>query len=409
MIYAKKPSELQESGGREAAKSGAEPGAPIKAPKVIYTLMPAYPEELRQQGVQGEVGLQVIIDEKGAVMEVRVTNSLHPYLDFAAVQALRQWKYEPAVQSGKPISVFHDVTILFNPQTYRYFEKKAREEAGTSAGEEPSSGSILAKVLDGTAGYCRKLSGASLDFICEEKIHEIHYNFATEPQWAALAVSSRETGKIIEQTWFPQWDPKRTEKNKYVCDYLFVRKGDNLEERRIVLNDNGRKMPDRNRLLEEKRYTALNPVLATVQILDQDRQPLFNFRLIGTENLHERKAFVIEAIPKSGNTWGVEYAKIWIDQKSFQVLKNEIQGVPLEGYDDVLRDSVHFRVRPYLLTTHTYEFEKTGIRFPSRSTIRVEYPKLGDFYGDRTLKLKIEMSYDKYKFFTVETEEIDKK
>jgi hypothetical protein len=91
------------------------------------------------------------------------------------------------------------------------------------------------------------------------------------------------------------------------------------------------------------------------------------------------------------------------------VLKNEIQGVPLEGYDDVLRDSVHFRVRPYLLTTHTYEFEKTGIRFPSRSTIRVEYPKLGDFYGDRTLKLKIEMSYDKYKFFTVETEEIVKK
>jgi hypothetical protein len=222
-------------------------------------------------------------------------------------------------------------------------------------------------------------------------------------------VTSRETGQVVKSTWFPQWDPGRTQKNDYLCDYLFVRKGEKFEERRIILKDNSRTMTDRSRLLEEKRFTALNPVLAAVQLLGRDQQRLFNFRLIQTESLNGRKAFLLEAIPKSGNTWGVEYAKIWVDQSSFQVLRSEIQGIPLEGYDDVLKDAVQFRVRPYLLTTHSYELEKNGVRFPSRSTIRVEYPRRGDFYKDRTLKLKIDMAYDKYKFFTVETEEAVKK
>lgn len=78
--------------------------------------------------------------------------------------------------------------------------------------------------------------------------------------------------------------------------------------------------------------------------------------------------------------------------------------MPIEGCDDVLLDAVQFRVRPYLLTTHAYEFEKNGIRFPGRSVIRVEYPKLGDFARNRTLKLKIDMQYDKYQFFSAKTD-----
>jgi hypothetical protein len=204
------------------------------------------------------------------------------------------------------------------------------------------------------------------------------------------------------------WDTSRTERWDYLCDYLFVKRGEDVEERRIILKDNGRVMPDRTRLLEEKRFTALNPVLAVTRILAQDRQPLFNFRLVDRGKIHGRAAHVVEAIPKSGNTWGVEYARIWIDQKSFQVLKSEIQGVPLEGYDDVLSDSSQFSIRPILTTTHTYELEKNGVVFPERSTIRVEYPEPGGLYGKRS-KLRIDMAYDKYKFSTVETDSNVKK
>jgi TonB family protein len=409
LIYVREERERPAAGSREATKPETEEKPSLELPKEVHTLIPAYPEELRQQGIQGQVALQVTIDEKGNVIGVKVAKSLHPYLDFAAVQAVRQWKYEPAVRDGQPIPVTVRLVMNFDPASYRNVEKKAKARAYPSEGRELGSGNALEKILEESAAYCRKLTGASLDFICEERIKEVHYNFATEPKWAGISVASKETGRIVKESWFPQWDPMRTVKSDYLCDYLFVRKGDRLEERRIILKDNGRRMPDRSRLLGEKRFTALNPVLAAVELLDRDRQTLYNFRLIDTEGIKGKKAHIIEAIPKAGNTLGVEYAKIWIDQASAQVVRSEIQGVPLEGYDDVLIDAVQFRVRPYFLTTHTYDFEKNGVRFPSRTTIRVEYPRRGDFYKDRTLKLKIDMTYDKYQFFTVETEESIKK
>ena len=383
--------------------SGGKATSDIIPPKGISTLIPAYPEELRQQGVQGEVGLQVAIDEKGTVSAVKVSRPLHPYLDFAAVQAIRQWTFKPATKNGKPVPFTANITLVFDPERYRRYEEET-ERAGELSGQKSEVGSDLAQILKGAAAYCGKLETAALEFICEEKIGETHYNFATVPKWGGIAVASRETGQIVRQAFFPQWDPQRTIKSNYVCDYLFVRKGDEIKERRVVLEDDGKKMPDRNTLLEEKRFTALNPVLAATELLGSERQTLFNYRIISRAAVQGRNAAVIEAIPKSGNSRGVEYAKVWVDSENFQILRSEVQGVPIDGYDDVLRDSVQFRVRPYLLTTHTYEFEKNGIRFPSESIIRVEYPRRGEFTKDRTLKLKIDMKYHKYQFFSVETD-----
>ena len=403
LIYAGKAETGQESDKHPGKKPRKEDLAAVTLPKEISTLIPAFPEELREQGVQGEVGLQVAIDKKGSVVEVKVIRPLHPYLDFAAVQAVRQWTFVPATKDGKPVLTAVNITMVFDPEKYRRYEEKA-EGAGALAGDISAAGSDLAQILEGVAAYCEKLETAALEFICEEKIGETHYNFATEPKWGGLVVSSHDTGQIVSQAFFPQWDPQRTIKSDYVCDYLFVRRGDQVEERRVVLKDNGKKMPDRATLLEEKRFIALNPVLAAVDLLGRGRQALFNYRIISRTDFRGRKAAVLEIIPKSGNSRGVEYAKVWVDSENSQILRSEVQGVPIEGYDDVLRDSVQFRVRPYLLTTHTYEFEKNGIRFPGQSTIRVEYPKRGEFTKDRTLKLKIDMKYDKYQFFSVETD-----
>jgi TonB family protein len=392
---------------REARKDldrGSEKkSSTITPPKGISTLIPAYPEELRKQGVQGEVGLQVAIDDKGTVTAVRVARPLHPYLDFAAVQAVRQWTFEPAMKDAKPVPYIANITLVFDPERYRLYEEEA-ERAGERAGDGPAKGPDISRMLEGAALYCEKLETAALEFICEEKIDETHYNFATDPKWGGIAVASRETGQITRQAFFPQWDPHRTIRSNYMCDYLFVRRDNRVDERRVVLEDNGKRMPDRSVLLEEKRFTALNPVMGAVELLGRGRQALFNYRIIGRAAHQERDVAILEVIPKSGNSRGIEYAKVWIDSENFQILRSEVQGVPIEGYDDVLRDSVEFRVRPYLLATHTYDFEKNGIRFPGQSIIRVEYPRRGEFTEDRTLKLKIDMKYGKYQFFTVETD-----
>ena len=128
----------------------------------------------------------------------------------------------------------------------------------------------------------------------------------------------------------------------------------------------------------------------------------FNYKILEEEKVHGKKAFVIEAAPKSGDADGVRSAKVWVNKESFQILKSEIEGIPLEGYEDVLKDSVLLNIEPLFLTTHEYRVEKKGVLFPEFTTVRVEYRGLR--HGRPVSKLKTDMAYKKFKFFVVETD-----
>jgi len=62
--------------------------------------------------MKGPVVLEVKIDETGNVAEVRI-NRGHPTLNDAAEAAVRQWKYEPLLFQGQPISYWHTVLVNF--------------------------------------------------------------------------------------------------------------------------------------------------------------------------------------------------------------------------------------------------------------------------------------------------------
>ncbi|MEW5900094.1 MAG: energy transducer TonB, partial [Acidobacteriota bacterium] len=81
-------------------------------PKIIKKVDPVYPEAARKAGIQGIVLLEARTDEKGNVVQVRVLKSI-PELDQAAIDALRQWKYEPCVIDGKPAGIAFSVTVQF--------------------------------------------------------------------------------------------------------------------------------------------------------------------------------------------------------------------------------------------------------------------------------------------------------
>lgn len=84
----------------------------VKPPKVITKVPPVYPETARQARVEGVVILEAKADEKGDVVDARVLRSV-PALDRAALDAVKQWKYEPLVIDGKPRPVVFTVTIRF--------------------------------------------------------------------------------------------------------------------------------------------------------------------------------------------------------------------------------------------------------------------------------------------------------
>jgi periplasmic protein TonB len=84
----------------------------VKAPlKVVHTA-PVYPPIAQSARVQGTVILEAIISDAGLVESVRVLRSV-ALLDDAAIAAVRQWRYQPALVSGTPVPVIITVTVDF--------------------------------------------------------------------------------------------------------------------------------------------------------------------------------------------------------------------------------------------------------------------------------------------------------
>ena len=97
------------------------PTSPIRlhsgmaAPRKIRDLVPTYPAMARRARVQGVVILEAVIDVSGRVESARVLRSI-PLLDDAALEAVRQWHFEPARLNGQPVPVVMTVTVNFSLQ-----------------------------------------------------------------------------------------------------------------------------------------------------------------------------------------------------------------------------------------------------------------------------------------------------
>ena len=87
--------------------------AEVKQPKLVKKVEPPYPEIARRSRLEGVVVLEAVITKTGAVEEVKILRPLHPVLDQAALNAVKQWKYEPAVLNGRPVKVYFTVTVTF--------------------------------------------------------------------------------------------------------------------------------------------------------------------------------------------------------------------------------------------------------------------------------------------------------
>ena len=103
---------LVESGDKEALKNAVRAIGEIHPPRLLQEVPPKYPEIARQARVEGTVILEAVTDEAGNVVWVRVLRSI-PLLNQAAIDSVKQWKYEPYFLDGEPKSVIFTVTVRF--------------------------------------------------------------------------------------------------------------------------------------------------------------------------------------------------------------------------------------------------------------------------------------------------------
>jgi protein TonB len=105
-------------GGVEGGMPGAPAEKPIRvggevqAPKKLKDVLPEYPVMARNARVEGTVILEAVIDSRGTVADVRVLKSI-PLLDEAAVEAVKQWRYQATLLNGEAVPVVMTVTVNF--------------------------------------------------------------------------------------------------------------------------------------------------------------------------------------------------------------------------------------------------------------------------------------------------------
>lgn len=86
-----------------------------RMPKLVQRVNPVYPMAAQVEGCQGVAKLQVTVTKEGKVGAVRVvTSSGDPRLDAAATNAVKQWRYQPAVQDGIAREVDTYATVTFS-------------------------------------------------------------------------------------------------------------------------------------------------------------------------------------------------------------------------------------------------------------------------------------------------------
>ena len=89
------------------------PGSGIEPPRLVREVKADYTEEARRRSISGDVVLEIVVRSNGTVGDVRVLQGLGSGLEQNAIQAVRQWKFEPAKRKGVPVDVLVEVAVEF--------------------------------------------------------------------------------------------------------------------------------------------------------------------------------------------------------------------------------------------------------------------------------------------------------
>jgi TonB family protein len=103
------------SSGPAAPTAPVPVGGDVKSAKLLKSVPPAYPAFAKTQHVSGDVKVDALVDAEGRVTTMKIVSG-PAMLHMAAMDALRQWKYQPATLDGRAVPMHLTVTIQFRLQ-----------------------------------------------------------------------------------------------------------------------------------------------------------------------------------------------------------------------------------------------------------------------------------------------------
>ena len=90
------------------------PGSGISPPRLLREVKADYTDEGRRRNITGDVVLEIVVRHDGSVGDVHVLQGLGSGLDQRAVDAVRQWRFDPARRKGVAVDVIVEVAVEFS-------------------------------------------------------------------------------------------------------------------------------------------------------------------------------------------------------------------------------------------------------------------------------------------------------
>jgi TonB family protein len=171
--------------------------------KIDKSVQPAYPQEALTAIAEGTVVLEAAVNERGVVSSVRILRSVHPSLDKAAGDALRQWRFSPPIEEGKPkaVTVIASARFQLNSST-----RTGGQVGGIVGGALPKDRFSPQEYAEGNAlPEVRSLGD----------IKPPDLIFRVEPKYPDVARQARAEGTVILEV--------TTEANGYVSSVKILR------------------------------------------------------------------------------------------------------------------------------------------------------------------------------------------
>lgn len=170
-------------------------GGNIREPRKVRHVSPVYPEPARAAGISGVVILEATIDPEGVPVGLKILRSI-PDLDQAAINAVRQWRYQPPLLNGVPVAVVMTVTVNFTlrpqptsqEQLEETFQRLRRDLADVERRLDAERAATGGPSISATAPAGIRVGGA---IKAPDKIQHV------SPVYPKIAQASKVSGVVI--------------------------------------------------------------------------------------------------------------------------------------------------------------------------------------------------------------------
>jgi hypothetical protein len=307
-------------------------------------------------------------------------------LDQLATEAIKEWKYAPILVQGRPRGIWTYISIIFDPG-------ELPEEQGPVSGE-PISDELKA-ILDRSWEYCRKIDDIAHFYLCREKISQ---TTKTIVNVGSSMMGSFEDNSIFKVNSVVP-DLANPERSQSINDYQITSQNSLVTELRTPV-----KPPLNERIspFAQKSLSFPIPINIPAQLLAPGFRDEFIYSLGRDEKALGRNCQVIEIRSRRKRGVRILGAAIMVEKNGARVVKAEVECGSSAIDKRILTECQQYYLVPHMRVTYEYGIEKKGILFPSRSEVVLDYSQLGPTNTQDT-KMKLEIRYDKYRFFIVET------